>query len=111
MSTIGTVLIVDDDRQFVTITRRMLETESHVIATAESGERALEVYAEVRPGIVLLDVGMPGMGGLETCRRLKQAYLDECAPVIFFTLKNEPKDIAQGFAAGGVDYLTKPCSP
>jgi two-component system, sensor histidine kinase and response regulator len=102
------VLIVDDDRLNVRILGGILRGESYVLAEADSGERALEVYAQFRPSLVLLDVMMPGIDGLETCRRLKKTYGTDCAPIIFITAKNESEDVVEGIDAGGVDYLPKP---
>jgi signal transduction histidine kinase len=60
---------------------------------------------------VLLDVMMPGIDGFEACRRLKKAYGDDCAPIIFITAKNESDDVVEGLSAGGADYLPKPFKP
>jgi signal transduction histidine kinase len=102
------ILVVDDDRLNISILGRILKTEGYVLAEAASGERALEVYHEFRPNLVLLDVMMPGIDGFETCRRLKKLYGDKCAPVIFITAKSESDSVVEGLGAGGVDYLPKP---
>jgi len=105
------ILIVDDDRLNLRILGGILKGEGYVLAEADSGERALELYATFRPELVLLDVMMPGIDGFETCRRLKRDYGDKCAPVIFITAKNESDDVVEGLGAGGVDYLPKPFKP
>jgi signal transduction histidine kinase len=102
------ILIADDDRLNIRILAGILKREGYVIADADTGERALEVYAEFKPSLVLLDVMMPGIDGFETCRRLKHQYADKCAPIIFITAKNDSEDVVAGLAAGGVDYLPKP---
>lgn len=102
------ILIADDDRLNIRILAGILKREGYVIGDADSGERALEVYPEFQPQLVLMDVMMPGIDGFETCRRLKSAYGDKCAPVIFITAKNDTDDVVAGLAAGGVDYLPKP---
>ncbi len=105
------ILIVDDDRVNLRILKGILKGAHYVISEAESGEAALEIYEKVRPQLVLLDVMMPGIDGLETCRRLRQTYASDCAPVIFITAKSESDDVVEGLAAGGVDYLPKPFKP
>lgn len=102
------ILIADDDRLNIRILAGILNREGYVIADADSGERALELYPKAAPDLVLLDVMMPGIDGFETCRRLKQQYGDKCAPIIFITAKNDSDDVVAGLAAGGVDYLPKP---
>jgi signal transduction histidine kinase len=105
------ILIVDDDRSNLRILKGILNGANYVISEAASGEAALELYEKVRPHLVLLDVMMPGIDGLETCRRLRQTYVTDCAPVIFVTAKSESDDVVEGLAAGGVDYLPKPFKP
>src|SRR5271165_4511867 len=105
------ILVVDDDRVNLKIIGGILRHEGYEITEAASGEQALEVYAEFRPNLVLLDVMMPGIDGFATCRSLKKTYGETCAPVIFITAKNKADDIVMGFDAGGVDYLTKPFRP
>jgi signal transduction histidine kinase len=102
------VLVVDDDRMNIRILGGILRAEGYVLAEAASGEKALEVYEQFQPDLVLLDVMMPGIDGFETCRQLKKIYGEKSAPVIFITAKNETDDVVQGLAAGGVDYLPKP---
>ena len=102
------VLIVDDDRLNIRILGNILKSEGYVVAEADSGERALAVYGEFRPHLVLLDVMMPGIDGFETCRRIKKDHGDLSAPVIFITAKSESDDVVEGLGAGGADYLMKP---
>jgi two-component system sensor histidine kinase/response regulator len=105
------ILIVDDDRLNIRILAGILKSEGYVLGDANTGEKAIEVYASFKPHLVLLDVMMPGIDGFETCRRLKKAYGDDCAPVIFITAKNESDDVVEGLSAGGADYLPKPFKP
>src|SRR5208282_6657162 len=83
------ILAVDDDRINLKIIGGILRHEGYELAEAASGEQALEVYAEFRPNLVLLDVMMPGIDGFATCRSLKKTYGETCAPVIFITAKNK----------------------
>ena len=105
------ILVVDDDRVNLRIIAGILRHEGYEISEATSGEQALEIYAESRPNLVLLDVMMPGIDGFETCRIIKKTYAETSAPVIFITAKSEADDVVMGFDAGGVDYLTKPFRP
>lgn len=102
------VLIVDDDRLNIRILSGILKKQGYVLGEADSGERALEVYPEFKPNLILLDVMMPGINGFETCRALKRQYGADCAPIVFITAKNESEDVIEGLSAGGVDYLPKP---
>jgi DNA-binding response OmpR family regulator len=102
------ILIVDDDRLNIRILGGILKSDGYALSDANTGELALEVYESYRPHLVLLDVMMPGIDGLETCRRLKKRYGDDCAPVIFITAKSLADDVVEGLNAGGADYLPKP---
>jgi two-component system sensor histidine kinase/response regulator len=102
------ILVADDDRLNIRILAGILNREGYVVSSADSGEKALEMYAEFQPNLVLLDVMMPGIDGFETCRQLKRIYAEKCAPVIFITAKNESDSVVVGLEAGGVDYLPKP---
>ncbi len=105
------ILVVDDDRLNIRILGGILKSEGYVLAEADSGERALELYITFKPDLVLLDVMMAGIDGFEVCRRLKRDHGDKCAPVIFITAKSESDDVVEGLGAGGVDYLPKPFKP
>jgi DNA-binding response OmpR family regulator len=104
----GRVLIVDDKTANLDLLRDMLAPLGHQIFFATSGAKALSIASSVRPDIVLLDVMMPGMDGFETCRQLKQQEALADIPVIFVTARTDVADLARGFAAGAVDYVTKP---
>ena len=102
------ILVVDDDRLNRRILSAILKPEGFEVVEAESGEQPLELYAQTPPDLVLLDVVLPGINGFEACRKLRSAYGDSAAPVIFITAKSESDDVVEGLAAGGVDYLPKP---
>jgi two-component system sensor histidine kinase/response regulator len=105
------ILLVDDDRVNLRILSSILRPDGYVLAEADSGERALELYAEFRPDLVLLDVVLPGINGFETCRMLHKTYGTDTAPVVFITAKSESDDVVEGLSAGGIDYLPKPFRP
>jgi CheY-like chemotaxis protein len=102
------LLIVDDKTANLDLLRDMLAPLGHQIFFATSGAKALSIAPSVLPDLVLLDVMMPEMDGFETCRRFKQDQALSETPVIFVTAKTDVEDLARGFAAGAVDYITKP---
>ena len=102
------ILVVDDDRLNRRILSRILLPEGFEAIEADSGENALELYAQKNPDLVLLDVMLPGMDGFAVCRELRTRYGAGAAPVIFITAKAGSDDVVEGLAAGGVDYLPKP---
>jgi len=103
-----TVLIVDDTPANVGILVDYLEGRQVRVTVAQEGEEGLARAEFVQPDLILLDVMMPGMDGFETCRRLKASNRTRDIPVIFMTALSETHDKVAGFAAGGVDYVTKP---
>ena len=103
-----TVLIVDDTPANVGVLVEYLEGRQVRVAVAQEGEEGLARAEFVQPDLILLDVMMPGMDGFETCRRLKASPRTRDIPVIFMTALSETHDKVAGFAAGGVDYVTKP---
>ncbi|QYM77664.1 hybrid sensor histidine kinase/response regulator [Horticoccus luteus] len=102
------ILIVDDDRMNLRILGGILKADGYTLIEAATGEQAIELYAAASPDLVLLDVMMPGINGFETCRKLRETYRSDCAPIIFITAKSDSDDVVEGLAAGGVDYLPKP---
>lgn len=102
------ILIVDDTPEFIGLLRVTLENEGYEIHEATSGEMALEMAQRVVPDMILLDIVMPGLDGLETCERLKNNPPLMDIPVIFISAKTELEDIVTGFNCGGVDYISKP---
>ncbi|XHS77236.1 EAL domain-containing protein [Burkholderiaceae bacterium UC74_6] len=100
------VLLVDDTPTNLDVLQGLLEPLGLELSTANSGERALQVVQRLTPDLILLDIMMPGIDGIEVCRRLKAAPATADIPVIFVTGAGDNVDA--GFAAGGVDYLVKP---
>jgi two-component system, OmpR family, KDP operon response regulator KdpE len=99
------ILVVDDEPQIRRVLRSTLSTQGYVITEAKTGEEALESLREERPDLVLLDMNMPGMGGIETCREIRRA-LD--APIIMLTVRNAERDKVAALDAGADDYVVKP---
>ncbi len=100
------ILVVDDDPQLVKIVVRALEYEGYNVSTADSGQKALECMSKGSPHLVLLDVSMPGLSGLETLQLLRTKH--DYVSVIFLTAKSKPEDVVRGLDAGADDYLCKP---
>ena len=102
------IIIVDDIAANRALLGQMLEPAGYDVLLVPSGKEALSVAQRVRPGLILLDVMMPGLSGFETCRQLKQHESTRDIPVIFITAKDDSESIVQGFQVGGVDYITRP---
>ena len=103
-----TILIVDDMPTNLTLMVPLLEQQGFGIAVAQDGEEAIERATLLMPDMILLDVMLPGMNGFDACRRLKAAPATRDIPVIFMTALDGIADKITGFAAGGIDYVTKP---
>ncbi len=108
---LGRILVVDDEPANVELLARRLEALGAEALRAMNGEEALAVAAREMPDLILLDVMMPGIGGLETCRRLKVNDKTAPIPVIFATALTDAADLSKGFEVGGYDYITKPINP
>lgn len=102
------ILIVDDDPANLTILKQSLSGLGLSVRIATSGQKALTHIQRQRPVLILLDIKMPDIDGFETCKRLKSSPDTANIPVIFTTAASAPEDKLKGFAAGAVDYITKP---
>jgi len=102
------ILIADDNPANVRILRMRLAADGHEIVTAGDGEEALAVANESQPDLILLDVMMPKIDGIEVCRRLKKLQGVAFTPIILVTAMADAKDVVAGLDAGADEYLTKP---
>lgn len=102
------VLVVDDSIQSLGMLNEALDREGFAVLVALEGAQALTIARNATPDLVLLDALMPHLDGFETCRRLKEDRELGHIPVIFMTGLSDTESIVKGFAAGGVDYVTKP---
>ena len=102
------VLVVDDILANVRLLEAKLAAEYFEVVTAMNGADALEAVNRTRPDIVLLDVMMPGIDGIEVCRRIKQNPATQHIPVVMVTALDQPEDRVRGLEAGADDFLTKP---
>ena len=103
----GTVLVVDDEPNIADLIELYLAREGYRVVKAGDGEAGLRAVAEHRPRLVVLDVGLPDIDGLEVCRRLRQ---NSTIPVIFLTARDSEVDRVLGLELGADDYVTKPFS-
>ncbi|HKS44158.1 MAG TPA: response regulator transcription factor [Amycolatopsis sp.] len=104
----GRVLVVDDDETVRDVVRRYLEAGGFTVEVARDGSEGLRLFGQRRPDLVVLDVMMPGINGLEVCRRLRR---DSQVPVVLLTALGEEEDRIAGLQLGADDYVTKPFSP
>lgn len=105
------VLVVDDEPDILELISYNLGREGFTVHAVESGERALEAAAKVKPHAIVLDRMLPGLDGVAVCRRLKRNEQTSGIPVIMLTAKTEDTDVVDGLNAGADDYVTKPFSP
>ncbi|NQW20840.1 MAG: response regulator [Chloroflexi bacterium] len=106
-----TILVVDDHEEIREALAEILEEEGHKILQAGDGLQALEMIASSRPDVVLLDIAMPGMDGLETLRRLKEQPECSALPVIMVTAQGDRQNMVKAVQLGVRDYITKPWEP
>lgn len=102
------ILLVDDDTDLLDVTAYALRREGFNVIVATDGVQALRRWQADEPDLVLLDVGMPRMSGLEVCRKIRQ---ESSTPVIMLTAAGDEEHVVQGFRHGADDYVTKPFSP
>ena len=105
------VLIADDEKLLAEAVAATLDLERLETMVAFDGDQALAVARACRPDLILLDVMMPGLSGVEVCAMLKQDPLTASIPVVLITAKGEQQDRIAGMAAGAAEYLTKPFNP
>ncbi len=104
------VLVVDDTEDCRLILRSMLEAGGHLVRVAESGAQALSLIAVDRPDVIMLDVMMPGMSGLEVLQHLRDDPVTASIPVILVTARTDDDDVMFGYKHGADYYITKPCT-
>lgn len=102
------VLVVEDSATYIALFEHAFDGSGLRLLTARSGEEALAILSNSIPDIILLDVTMPGMGGFETCRKIKADKKTKDIPIIFITATEDKNDIGTAFSVGGSDYIQKP---
>jgi two-component system, OmpR family, alkaline phosphatase synthesis response regulator PhoP len=108
MQAMKTILVVDDERKIATIARDYLEHAGFRVMTEHDGEAALDTIRRRRPDLIVLDLGLPGLDGLDLTRELRR---DSSIPIVMLTARDDEVDKLVGLELGADDYLTKPFSP
>ncbi|MGB1017915.1 MAG: response regulator transcription factor [Chitinophagales bacterium] len=106
-----TILLVDDEQDIVEFLKYNLLKENYQIFTANNGIKALELAKKHNPDLIVLDVMMPEMGGIETCRKLRKLAQFEKTIIAFLTAKSADEFVIEGFETGADDYISKPIRP
>ena len=102
------ILVVDDDKSVVDVAKAALEAEGFQVESASSGTEALDKFRLFKPSLIVLDIMLPGLDGLEVCRRIRA---ESDTPIIMLTAKGEDVDKIVGLELGADDYVTKPFNP
>ena len=105
------ILAVDDEKHIVRLVQINLEKEGYIVVTASNGREALEKVASEKPDLIVMDVMMPEMDGLEALTELKKGLDTADIPVIMLTAKAQDADVFRGWQSGADLYLTKPFNP
>jgi len=105
------ILIVDDEVDILNLVQFNLNNEGYFTETAETGEEALKIARTTAPHLIVLDLMLPGIDGLDVCRLLKNDKRTEDIPIIMLSAKGSEKDVIEGLEIGANDYVTKPFSP
>ena len=105
------ILVVEDEEDIAELIQYNLQREGYRTLHAPSGETALKLAQREKPDLVLLDLMLPGLDGLEVCRRLKAEPQTSRIPIVMVTAKGDETDVVAGLELGAEDYLTKPFSP
>ena len=105
------ILAVDDEKHILRLVQINLEKAGYLVVTASNGREALEAVASERPDLIVMDVMMPEMDGLEALKKLKENEETADIPVVMLTAKAQDADVLQGWQSGADLYLTKPFNP
>ena len=106
-----TILIVDDEQDIIELIKYNLKNEGYSILTAQTGEQAIKIAKQSRPDLMVLDLMLPGIDGLEVTKYLKNNEQTKDIPIVMLTAKGEESDIVTGLELGANDYISKPFSP
>ena len=107
----STILLAEDDPDIRHLVSYKLTKGGFDVVEVGDGMAALRAARENQPDLVLLDVRMPRLSGIEVCRELRAGLLGPTVPIIMLTARSRPQDLEQGFAAGATEYIVKPFSP
>lgn len=107
----ATILVIEDDADIVELLQYNLSKEGFRVRIARDGDTGIQEARRYRPDLILLDLMLPGVDGLEVCRRLKRDPELSTTPIVMVTAKSEESDVVTGLEMGADDYLSKPFSP
>ena len=102
------ILVVDDEQDILELIRHTLNKEGYEVHVVANGQQAVEKAKKIKPSLILMDVMMPVMDGMEACRQLKEDPETATLPIIFLTARSEEFAELAGFEAGADDYISKP---
>jgi two-component system alkaline phosphatase synthesis response regulator PhoP len=105
------ILVVDDEKELTSLVSLHMKMAGYEVLTASNGEKALDISREEKPDLIILDLMLPKIDGLQVCELLRQDAATQHIPVIMLTARAETEDKLKGFEAGADDYVTKPFSP
>ncbi|MGI8477031.1 MAG: response regulator, partial [Thermomicrobiales bacterium] len=108
---LGRILLVEDEESVARLVHRALSLEGYAVTVAREGRRAIEMCRAARPDLLLLDLTLPGMDGIEICRRLRASWdasAEPSTPILMLTGRDAVRDRVAGVGAGADDYLVKP---
>ena len=106
-----TILIVDDEKQLVSLVKLHMEMAGYEVLSAKDGEEALEIVRKESPDLIILDLMIPKIDGWEVCRRIRAESKVGNIPIIMLSARTETEDKLKGYECGTDDYVTKPFSP
>ena len=106
-----TILIVDDEEDIIELIKFNLKNEGYTVLTAQTGEQAIKTAKQSGPDLIVLDLMLPGIDGLEVTRNLRHDDQTSDMPIVMLTAKGEESDIVAGLELGANDYISKPFSP
>lgn len=105
------IVVIEDDKDVIDVLRYFLEKEEYRVHVAQDGLAGLELAAKVQPNLILLDLALPKLDGIEVCKKLKADQRLNDVPIIMVTAKAELADKVEGLELGADDYITKPFNP
>ncbi len=105
------ILIVDDEQDILELVRYNLSKEGYETVCAATGEEAIKINSEQRPDLIVLDLMLPGIDGLEVTKHIRNTNEEENTPIVMLTAKGEEADVVTGLELGANDYISKPFSP
>jgi DNA-binding response OmpR family regulator len=108
MTNASTILVVDDELESLRLLTNILQADGYHVRPADTGEMALESVEEKAPDLILLDIRLPGLGGLEVCQRLKAHPETRDIPLMFISTSHEVEGRVEGLQLGAVDFISKP---